>query len=106
MIIIIIKIIIIFITANHTRISKKLCPPFLLTGIVKLLIRLDPEGGYVPPRPKQMSISIMMHLRYGSFRNEEVNGITPEDLVSSILYFRGLSIRFTGISSINALFDQ
>ena len=52
-------------------------------------VRLGQEVVYVPPSPSQRSIGIMMYLRHCSFRNGEVNGLTPEDLVSRALYHRG-----------------
>ena len=46
----------------------------------------------------------MMYLRYCGFRNGEVNGLTPEDLVSRALNCRG-PVGFTGISYIK-MFDE
>ena len=66
--------------------------------------RLGPEEGWVPPSSRQRSIGIMMYLRYSGFRKGEVNGLTPEDLASKILY-RRCPVGFAGISC-TAIFDE
>ena len=66
--------------------------------------RLGPEEGLVPRSARQRSIGIMMYLRYSGFRKGEVNGLTPEDLASKILY-RRCPVGFAGISC-TAIFDE
>ena len=77
---------------KHTHIPKKYCPPYLLTGIVKLLVRIGREGELVTPSSRQTSIGIMMYLRCCSFRRGEMNGLTPDDLASRALYSEALLI--------------
>ena len=64
---------------------------------IRLFInRLGPEAGWAPPSSRQRSIGIMIYLRYSGFRKREVNGLTPEDQASKILY-RRCPVGFAGI---------
>ena len=69
-----------------------------------IITRLGPEGRKIPPSSRERSISVRMYLWYCSFRNGEVNGLTPEGLVSRALYRRD-PIGFTGISC-TAIFHE